>query len=256
MRTAWAFVTIALFAAFLEGFFEPDNAGSSATKHSVSKQKVDVQYDQIITGSLRGSSVIHPVSNAQMLKLASADVSTTASFNQSELVKKIEQLNEIGSLKAKCFRVKINADNQRAALKWRKIDYELVDRYIDLGSPEGTPMSREKIMADIWLVREAALQSEGTPQRFRTFGLYILQVQDTLIKAHQYYGERGFKWAQKLVLTEYDYELAEHIRDILPSKFYTHRLNQNMQLFTRDLKAFIPCSIRAKRILTQGGSSS
>lgn len=217
---------------------------------------LDPGIDPITTGTLRGASAIHPVSKAQLLRLANAKTSLQSGYTQDQLAVKIQQLNEIGAVKAKCFRAKPYPINSVRDAKWRKIDYALVDQYIDAGSPEHIPMSREKIMADIWLVREAALQAEHTPQRFRTFGLYLLQVQDTLITAHQYYGEDGFKWAQKLVRTEYDYELAEHIKEIIPSKFYTHRLNQNMQLFSQDLTEFIPCTIRAQKLLQQKSQNS
>ena len=254
MRLAWAFSAFVLFATSAKEPLERHQLERSQIL--VSTQKMDVQFDQIITGSLRGSSIVHPVSRAQILRLANAKISAPAHYSQEQLNNKIQELHELGAVKAKCFRTIVLPVNKARAREWQKIDYKLVNQYIDAGSPESTPMSREKIMADIWLVREAALQTEGTPQRFRTFGLYILKVQDTLFNAYQHYGDKGFKWAQKLVSTEYDYELAEHIRDIIPSKFYTHRLNQNMQLFSRDIKAFIPCSIRAKRILAQDGPSS
>lgn len=212
--------------------------------------------DPITTGALRGSHMIHAVSHAQIHRIVNAEISLKTGYSQDQLNTKIQQLDEMGAIKAQCFRAKPYTVNEVRNTEWRKIDYTLVDRYIDAGSPADIPMSREKIMADIWLVREAALQAEHTPQRFRSFGLYLLQVQDTLINGHQYFGEDGFKWAQRLVSTEYDYELAEHIKEIIPSKFYTHRLNQNMQLFSQSLTDFIPCPVRAQKLLQQKSQSS
>lgn len=253
MRFACAFSVVTLFATSAVGQLEQSKFEQAQT--SAAKQRTDFRLDQIITGSLRGSSFVHPVSKAQILRLASAKISTPVRYSQKQLSDKIQELHELGAVKAKCFRTTAYTVNNSRAGEWQKINYPLVNEYIDAGSPDNLPMSREKIMADIWLVREAALQDEGTPQRFRTFGLYLLQVQDTLVNAHRYFGDDGFKWAQKLVRTKYDDELAKHISQIIPSKFYTHRLNQNMKLFSQSRSDFIPCSIRA-RILLRGEETS
>ncbi len=212
--------------------------------------------DPITTASLRGSQLIHTVSNEGLLRLANAEVQLQAAYSNDQLEEKIYQLNELDAINAKCFRVMPYDISAIRSEDWQDIDHKLLSSYIDQGMPENASMSREKIMAEIWLVREAALQDEETPQRFRTFGLYLLQVQNTLIDAHKYFGDDGFKWAQKLVHTEYDFELAEHIQQIIPSEFYTRRLNQNMQLFSQDVTQFIPCSIRAKQLLLHKTSSS
>ncbi|MBO6920068.1 MAG: hypothetical protein JJ858_16695 [Rhizobiaceae bacterium] len=253
MRFACTFSVIALFATSADR--QRDWNLLKQTQTLASQQRSDFQLDQIITGSLRGSSVVHPVSKAQILRLANAKISSSRHYSQEQLGEKIQELHELGALEAKCFRTKAYPVKKTRAGDWQKINYPLVNQYIDAGSPDSLPMSREKIMADIWLVREAALQDEGTPQRFRTFGLYLLQVQDTLVNAHRYFGDDGFKWAQKLVRTKYDDELAEHISQIIPSKFYTHRLNQNMKLFSQSRSDFIPCSVRA-RILLMGEETS
>ena len=212
--------------------------------------------DPITTASLRGSKLIYTISNEGLLRLANAEVQLQAAYSDDQLQEKIYQLNELNATHSKCFRVKPYEISTSRSEDWKDLNYKLLSSYLDQGMPENVSISREQIMAEIWLVREAALQAEGTPQRFRTFGLYLLQVQNTLIDAHQYYGDDGFKWAQKLVQTEYDWELAEHIQQILPSQFYTRRLNQNMQLFSHDVSKFIPCSIRAKQLLQQKDSNS
>lgn len=253
---AWAISAIAFFSAIPKAI----QIYTQSQKHTIFSDKsvpsAGSRIDPITTGSLRGLHLIPTVSQAQLQRLVNAEIAVQLEYSQDQLETKILQLNEMGAVKAKCFRAKPYSVNAVHNTEWRKIDYALVDEYIDVGSPENTPMSREKIMADIWLVREAALQSENTPQRFRTFGLYLLQVQDTLINAHQHFGEDGFKWAQKLVRTEYDYELAEQIKYIIPSKFYTHRLNQNMQLFSQSVTDFIPCPVRAQKLLLQKRQSS
>lgn len=253
---AWALVAIALVTCL--PFY--DNEHQKNAEITNSPYKVDSTFsfsvDPITTASLRGSKFRHIVSNEGLLRLANADVQLQAAYTNDQLQEKIYQLNELDATQSKCFRVKPYEISTSRSEDWQKINYKLLSSYIDQGMPENVSISREQIMAEIWLVREAALQAEGTPQRFRTFGLYLLQVQKTLIDAHQYFGDDGFKWAQNLVQTEYDWELAEHIQQILPSQFYTRRLNQNMHLFSHDVSKFIPCSIRAKQLLQQKNSNT
>ncbi|MEP3196368.1 MAG: hypothetical protein ABJO57_00725 [Lentilitoribacter sp.] len=253
---AWALLAIALVMClpFDDGEHQQD-AEFANYQYKMDGTSV-ISVDPITTASLRGSKLVHAVSNKDLVRLANADVQLQAAYSDDQLQEKIYQLNELDASQSKCFRVTPYEISTSRSEDWKDLNYKLLSSYIDQGMPENTPVSREQIMAEIWLVREAALQAEGTPQRFRTFGLYLLQVQNTLIDAHQYYGDDGFKWAQKLVQTEYDWELAEHIQQILPSEFYTRRLNQNMQLFSHDVSKFIPCSIRAKQLLQQKSSSS
>ena len=253
---AWALVAIALVTCL--PFY--DNELQQNAEITNSPYKLDSAFsfsvDPITTASLRGSKLIYTISNEGLLRLANAEVQLQAAYSDDQLQEKIYQLNELDATHSKCFRVKPYEISTSRSEDWKDLNYKLLSSYLDQGMPENVSISREQIMAEIWLVREAALQAEGTPQRFRTFGLYLLQVQNTLIDAHQYYGDDGFKWAQKLVQTEYDWELAEHIQQILPSQFYTRRLNQNMQLFSHDVSKFIPCSIRAKQLLQQKDSNS
>ena len=252
----WALVAIALVTSLPFDDHEHRQRAEFANNRYQMDSFSLFSIDPITTASLHGSKLIHTVSKKGLLRLANAEVQLQAAYSEDQLQEKIYQLNELDATHSKCFRVTPYEISTSRSKDWQNINYKLLSSYLDHGMPHNAPISREKIMAEIWLVREAALQAEGTPQRFRTFGLYLLQVQNTLIDAHQYYGDDGFKWAQKLVQTEYDWELAEHIQQILPSEFYTRRLNQNMQLFSHDVSQFIPCSIRAKQLLQQKNSNS
>ena len=253
---AWAVFAIALMVVLPNGNQASHQDADLLSYPQDENPYAHMMIDPITTSSLRGSSHIHLVSQTQLLQLANAEVSLNVGYSDEQLRTKIHQLNELDAVQSKCFRVEPYDVSPLTSKDWQRINYKLVASYIDDGMPENTPVSREKIMADIWLMREAALQAEGTPQRVRSFGLYLLQVQSTLLDAHKHFGDDGFKWAQKLVRTEYDYELAEHIVQIIPSKFYTRRLNQNMQLFAQDVSQFIPCTVRAKQILNEQASSS
>lgn len=251
----WVIITIALFLGY--SYLVKDNHQNADLINF--PIKVDhsntANVDHITTASLRGSNVIHPVSHEQLVQMINAKILRHVAYNNQQLHEKILYLNELSSTQSKCFRVEPYSVDATSSEDWTKIDYDLVGRYIDNGLSDERLMSREKIMADIWLVREAALQAEETPKKFPTFGLYILKVQETLVDSHRFYGEDGYKWAKKLVSTEYDRELADYIKQIIPSKFYTRRLNENMQLFSQDFANFIPCSIRAQEILREQASS-
>ena len=92
MRLAWAFSAFVLFATSAKEPLERHQLVQSQTL--VSTQTMDVQFDQIITGSLRGSSIVHPVSKGQILRLANAKISAPAHYNQEQLNNKIQELHD------------------------------------------------------------------------------------------------------------------------------------------------------------------
>lgn len=160
---------------------------------------------------------------------------------------KIADLSSSNPLNVKCFGTKpytTLADNSQA---FDNIKGGVVQKLVDEREFSDKLTSPESIVARMWLARERALQAEGGQTHLAALGNYLITAQRTLKDAHKYYGDEGLDWAKTLLRTRADKRVIQQIKIRVPSKRYTRKLNQKMQLLIDHPEDFIPCTKRAEQ---------
>lgn len=160
---------------------------------------------------------------------------------------KIADLSSSNPLTVKCFGTKpytTLADNSQA---FDSVKGGVVQKLVEEREFSDKLTSPESIVARMWLARERALQAEGGQTHLAALGNYLITAQRTLKDAHEYYGDEGLDWAKTLLRTRADKRVIEQIKIRVPSKRYTRKLNQKMQLLIDHPEDFIPCTKRAEQ---------
>jgi hypothetical protein len=167
---------------------------------------------------------------------------------------KIADLSSSNPLTVKCFGTKPYtnlADNSQA---FESVKGGVVQKLVEEREFSDKLRSPESIVARMWLARERALQAEGGQTHLAALGNYLIIAQRTLKDAHEYYGDEGLDWAKTLLRTRADKRVIEQIKIRVPSKRYTRKLNQKMQLLIDHPEDFIPCTKRAEQQFNVSGA--
>lgn len=163
------------------------------------------------------------------------------------LKEKIADLSSSNPLNARCFGTKSYTSVSGGINEFDSIKGGLVQKLVEEREFSDELMSPESIVARIWLARERALQAEGGQTHLAALGNYLMVAQRTLKDAHEHYGDNGLEWAKTLLRTKADKRVAQQIKLRVPSKRYTRKLNQKMQLLIDHPDDFIPCTVRAEQ---------
>lgn len=160
---------------------------------------------------------------------------------------KIASLSSSNPLNAKCFGTSDYVSHGDGSEAFKNIRGGVVQKLVEERDFSDKLTSPESIVARMWLARARALNAEGGQTHLSALGNYLIAAQRTLKDAHQYYGEEGLNWAKTLLRTKADKRVFEQIKLRVPTKRYTRKLNQKMQLLTNHTDDFIPCTVRAER---------
>lgn len=160
---------------------------------------------------------------------------------------KIASLSSSNPLNVKCFGTSDYVSQGNGADAFKNIRGGVVQKLVEERDFSDKLTSPESIVARMWLARARALNAEGGQTHLSALGNYLIAAQRTLKDAHQYYGEEGLNWAKTLLRTKADKRVFEQIKLRVPTKRYTRKLNQKMQLLTDHTDDFIPCTVRAER---------
>lgn len=160
---------------------------------------------------------------------------------------KIADLSSSNPLKVKCFGTKPYVAVTNSTKDFDRIKGGVVQKLVEERDFSDKLTSVESIVARMWLARERALQAEGGQTHLAALGNYLIAAQRTLKDAHEYHGDEGLEWAKTLLHTRADKRVIEQIKIRVPSKRYTRKLNQKMQLLINQPKDFIPCTVRAEQ---------
>lgn len=163
------------------------------------------------------------------------------------LKKQIADLSSSNPLNAKCFGTTEYVSHGNGSDAFKNIRGGVVQKLVEERDFSDELTSPESIVARMWLARARALNAEGGQTHLSALGNYLIAAQRTLKDAHQYYGEEGLNWAKTLLKTKADKRVFEQIKLRVPSKRFTRKLNQKMQLLTDHTDDFIPCTVRAER---------
>lgn len=163
------------------------------------------------------------------------------------LKKKIADLSSSNPLNAKCFGTAAYVSQGDSSGGFKSIRGGVVQKLVEERDFSDDLTSPESIVARMWLARERALNAEGGQTHLSALGNYIIAAQRTLKDAHQFYGEDGLNWAKTLLQTKADKRVQQQIKLRVPTKRYTRKLNQKMQLLLNHPNDFIPCTVRAER---------
>lgn len=176
-----------------------------------------------------------------------ADKEPTPEKKPHPLQDKIADLSSSNPLKVKCFGTKPYVATANSTRDFDRIKGGVVQKLVEERDFSDELTSVESIVARMWLARERALQAEGSQTHLAALGNYIIAAQRTLKDAHEHYGEEGLEWAKTLLQTRADERVIEQIKIRVPSKRYTRKLNQKMQLLINQPEDFIPCTLRAEQ---------
>ena len=196
----------------------------------------------------------------QNSKTISGDENQMAETEQTDenvehpLKDKIARLSTSNPLNAKCFGTADYVSKGNGSKAFNNIRGGVVQKLVEERDFSDKLASPESIVARMWLARERALNSEGGQTHLSALANYLIAAQRTLKDAHQHYGEEGLEWAGTLLKTKADKRVFQQIKLRVPTKRYTRKLNQKMQLLTDHTADFIPCTVRAER--ESGGQMS
>ncbi len=160
---------------------------------------------------------------------------------------KIADLSSSNPLSVKCFGTSAYVSHSNGAKTSFDIQGTIVEELIDQRDFSDELKSPESIAARVWLAREHALIAKGGQTHLSALGNYLFSAQRALKDAHQFYGDDGLEWAKTLLQTKADRHIQQQIKMIIPTKRYTRKINQKMQLLLEHPNDFIPCTARAER---------
>lgn len=163
------------------------------------------------------------------------------------LKEQIADLSSSNPLNAKCFGTTAYVSHGSGSEAFKNIRGGVVQKLVEERDFSDKLTSPESIVARMWLARARALNAEGGQTHLSALGNYIIAAQRTLKDAHEHYGEEGLSWAKTLLKTKADKRVFEQIKLRVPSKRFTRKLNQKMQLLINHTDDFIPCTVRAER---------
>lgn len=159
----------------------------------------------------------------------------------------IADLSSSNPLTVKCFGTKPYATMIDNSKTLESVKGGIVQKLVEERDFSDKLTSPESIVARMWLARERALQAEGGQTHLAALGNYLIIAQRTLKDAHEYYGDEGLDWAKTLLRTRADKRVIQQIKIRVPSKRFTRKLNQKMQLLIDHPDDFIPCTKRAEQ---------
>ncbi|MEP3249787.1 MAG: hypothetical protein ABJN11_13895 [Lentilitoribacter sp.] len=180
-------------------------------------------------------------------KTEMADKEPTPEKKPHPLQDKIADLSSSNPLTVKCFGTKPYVAVTNSTKDFDRIKGGVVQKLVEERDFSDELTSVESIVARMWLARERALQAEGGQTHLAAIGNYLIAAQRTLKDAHEYHGDEGLEWAKTLLHTRADKRVIEQIKIRVPSKRYTRKLNQKMQLLINQPEDFIPCTVRAEQ---------
>lgn len=180
-------------------------------------------------------------------KAEMADKEPTPEKKPHPLQDKIADLSSSNPLTVKCFGTKPYVAVTNSSKDFDRIKGGVVQKLVEERDFSDKLTSVESIVARMWLARERALQAEGGQTHLAALGNYLIAAQRTLKDAHEYHGDEGLEWAKTLLHTRADKRVIEQIKIRVPSKRYTRKLNQKMQLLINQPEDFIPCTVRAEQ---------